>query len=70
MMYEMVVSLSPKLVNSLSYDMRNEQISKTINISKGLVSSHITGNYRIWIRMVYSEQQIQIQVDQPIFKLK
>ena len=70
MMHEMVVSLSPKLVNSLSYDMRNERISKTINISKRLVSSYITGNYRIWIRMVYSEQQIQIQVDQPIFKLK
>ena len=41
MMYEMIVSLSPRLVYPLLYNMRSEQICKTIIISKGLISLYI-----------------------------
>ena len=41
----MVVLLSPRLTQPLAYDMRNEQICKTINISGRLVSVNIIGDY-------------------------
>ena len=43
-LYQMIVLLSPKLVISLSYDMRNEQICITIIISRRLASLHIVGD--------------------------
>ena len=43
-MYETNVSLSPRLIYSLSYVIRSEQICKTFNISWRLVSLHITGD--------------------------
>ena len=40
-LYGTVVSISPKLMLMVSYDMRNEQVCKTINISRGSLSLHI-----------------------------
>ena len=47
--------------NVISYDMRNEQICKTINISRRLVLLHIIGDYNF---------ESELNLDQPVFKLK
>ena len=40
-MYDTISSMSPRLMFLLSCDMRNEQICKTINLSRGSISLHI-----------------------------
>ena len=44
-LYETIVSLSPRHVKPLSYEMRDELVCKTISISRRLVSLHINGDY-------------------------
>lgn len=39
-LYDTVVSMSPRYMPTLSFDMKNEQICKTINIPRGLVILH------------------------------
>ena len=54
----MIVLLSSRLVEPLSYVMRNEQISKTSNILMGLVSLYIIGDWNFesewewWIQSI------------------
>ena len=54
-LYDSIVSMSPRLMLPLSFDMRNEQICKTINTSRHSVSLHIIEdwNFESERRMAY-----------------
>ena len=43
-LHKTTVSLSPRLLQLLSYDIRNEQICRTISISSRLVTLHFIGD--------------------------
>ena len=74
----MTVSLSPRLMSLLLYDIIKEQICKKINICKRSVSLYIIGDWNFksnpewWIQSVNSNSlEIGIRnLDRPIFKLK
>ena len=74
-LYGTVVSISPKLMLMVSYDMRNEQVCKTINISRGSLSLHIIES-RTWNLSqndAFKSNLLEIgseNLDRPIFKLK
>ena len=77
-LYQTMVSLSPRHVKPLLYGMRDEQVCKTISISKRLVSLHINGDYNLeselelCIKAYYpnSDKVWSKSLDQPFCNLK
>ena len=77
-MYDTIVSMSPRLMYLLSYNMRNEQICKKISIYWHSVSLHIVGDSNFKSKLEWLIQSVKPNLlksgsrnlDRPIFKVE